>query len=215
METALVILAHPRSGSLNHALAERIVHVLREGGVVVRFHDLYAEGFDPLLRAAEAFTVADAATGIFTRGADHLLYQHRKELIEASILVVVHPNWWGKPPAIMAGWMDRVLVPGVAYELDVAGGVPTSLLSLRSIVVVNTSDTTAEREAELFGDPLDAIWRRCVAPYLGNPLVERHVLRVVADATPQLRAKWLADVGESVRRLVRHSPGVERSSPPS
>lgn len=146
METALVILAHPRSGSLNHALAERIVHVLREGGVVVRFHDLYAEGFDPLLRDAEAFTVADAATGIFTRGADHLLYQHRKELIEASILVVVHPNWWGKPPAIMAGWMDRVLVPGVAYELDVAGGVPTSLLSLRSIVVVNTSDTTAERK---------------------------------------------------------------------
>jgi len=35
---------------------------------------------------------------------------------EASGIVIVHPNWWGQPPAILKGWVDRVLRPGVAYE---------------------------------------------------------------------------------------------------
>ena len=97
--------------------------------------------------------------------------QHRDELRDAAGLVAIHPNWWGKPPAILSGWLDRILVPGVAYRLDDAGGAPESLLTLRQLLVVNTSDTTEERERTLFGDPLDAIWRRCLAPYLGEPEV--------------------------------------------
>jgi NAD(P)H dehydrogenase (quinone) len=92
-------------------------------------------------------------------------------------------------------------VPGVAHRLDDAGGAPESLLNLRRLLVVNTSDTTEQRERTLFGDPLDAIWRRCLAPYLGAPKVTRLVLRVVADADKQERAGWLDDVEAEVARL--------------
>jgi NAD(P)H dehydrogenase (quinone) len=201
----MVVLAHPRAGSFNHAIAERVRAVLAARGAAVHFHDLYAEGFDPVLRADEAYTSGDRVEEVLAASRDPLVRAHREQLGRASALVAVHPNWWGKPPAIMAGWLDRVLVPGVAYRLDDAGGAPESLLGLRDVLVVNTSDTTAEREEALFGDPLEAIWRRCLAPYLGGPRMERMVLRVVADADAGRRRRWLDEVG--ARAALLHPVG--------
>ena len=198
----LVLLAHPRPGSFNHALTRRVVTTLRRRPLQVIVHDLYAEGFDPVLRADEAYTSGQDAATVLAASDDPLLLQHRRELRQASALVAIHPNWWGKPPAIMAGWMDRVLVPGVAYRLDEAGGEPVPLLSLRHVLVVNTSDTTSEREAELFGDPLESIWARCLAPYLGEPHVERIVLRVVADSDAIQRQSWLQQVEDRSKQLL-------------
>ncbi|MCR6482006.1 NAD(P)H-dependent oxidoreductase [Amycolatopsis sp. OK19-0408] len=203
--TVVVLLAHPRPGSFNHALAARVVETLERAGAPVRFHDLYAEGFDPVLTAEEAYTSGTRAEAFLAAEPDPLVRRHREELGEATGLVAIHPNWWGKPPAILSGWLDRILVPGVAYRLDDAGGAPESLLSLRRLLVVNTSDTTEERERTLFGDPLDAIWRRCLAPYLGEPAVERVVFRVVADASEKRRAEWLDDVEAVVRRSLTSS----------
>ena len=200
--SVLVLLAHPRPGSFNHALADRVVTALRRQPCRVIVHDLYAEGFDPVLRADEAYTSGQNAADVLAASDDPLLLAHRRELSEASALVAIHPNWWGKPPAIMAGWMDRVLVPGVAYRLDDAGGAPVPLLSLRQVLMLNTSDTNAEREAELFGDPLELIWARCLAPYLGQPHVERMVLRVVADADAAQREDWLQQVECRADRLL-------------
>ena len=197
----VLLLAHPRPGSFNHAIAGRVRDVLVRAGRPVRFHDLYAEGFDPVLTAEEAYTSGTRAEEFLAAAPDPLVRRHREELREASGLVAVHPNWWGKPPAILGGWLDRILVPGVAYRLDDAGGAPEPLLALRRLLVVNTSDTPEERERTLFGDPLDAIWRRCLAPYLGEPVVRRRVLRVVADADERQRAGWLEDVETEVRQL--------------
>ncbi|WP_237706877.1 NAD(P)H-dependent oxidoreductase [Kribbella flavida] len=198
----LVLVAHPREGSFNHALTQRMVATLERRGLDVTVHDLYAEGFDPVLRAEEAYTSGQSAEQVLAASNDPLLAVHRRDLNAASALVVVHPNWWGKPPAILAGWMDRVLVPGVAYRLDEAGGEPTSLLSLREVLVINTSDTTRHRETELFGDPLESIWLRCLPPYLGGPRVERIVLRVVAEADAAERARWLDDAADRANRLL-------------
>lgn len=127
----------------------------------------------------------------FTQGADALVTQHRRELSMADVLVVAHPNWWGKPLAIMAGWMDRALVAGVAYRLHAAEGRPTSLLRLRRLIVLNTTDTPPAREAADFGDPLDAIWRRCVGSYLGGAMIDRLVAGPMASSTINQRQSWL------------------------
>lgn len=187
---SMVVVAHPRPGSFVHALAEAVTSVLVDAGHDVRLHDLYTEGFDPVLDPAEAVTtsVGDA----FTTGADPLTTRHRRELAAADTLVVAHPNWWGKPPAIMAGWIDRVLVPGVAYQLDTADGLPTCLLRLRRLVVLNTGDTPPDREAEVFGDPLAAIWERCVGAYLGDATVDRLLATPVSSSTLEQRHSWLA-----------------------
>lgn len=200
-----VLVAHPRPDSFNHAAAARAVSTLRRRGLDVVVHDLYAEGFDPVLQPQEAYTSGWSADRVLDASTDPLLARHRRELGEASALVVVHPNWWGKPPAILAGWMDRVLVPGVAYRLGTAGGTPQSTLSLREVLVINTTDTSLEREQEAFGDPLQAIWTQCVRPYVGDPAFERIVFRLVSEADLAQRERWLDDVEERAGALLTHS----------
>ena len=121
-----VILAHPAAGSLNHAIADTVVERLRSNGHDVFFHDLYRERFDPILVSAEIPRDAELPDAIA---------QHCAELARADGIVVVHPNWWGQPPAILTGWVDRVIRPGVAYEFlegDSGEGVPKGLLKVPS-----------------------------------------------------------------------------------
>ena len=200
-QTVMVLVAHPRADSFNHALAKAVAARLHTLGYAVAWHDLYAEQFDPILRPGEAYTSGDQASLVAEVSDDPLLRRHRQELQEAMGLVVVHPNWWGKPPAILTGWLDRVLVPGVAYQLAEGGDLPRSLVQVRRLLIVNTGDTPPDREREVFGDSLNRIWRDCVAPYIGDPIVDRVMYAVVAAASDDVRNTWLEDVVRRVDRL--------------
>ncbi|MGL5008949.1 MAG: NAD(P)H-dependent oxidoreductase, partial [Paracoccaceae bacterium] len=105
----LSLVAHPRPSSFCHAISERARAALLAHGHEIHHHDLYAEQFDPCLTAEEAYTIGDTLERTLARTTDPLLRHHRAQLSSADGLLIVHPNWWGKPPAILAGWLDRVL----------------------------------------------------------------------------------------------------------
>ncbi|MER5356492.1 NAD(P)H-dependent oxidoreductase [Kitasatospora sp. NPDC002551] len=192
-----IYLAHPRPGSFNHALFGAVVDELREQGAEVVAHDLYAEGFAPLLTAGETETVAASGAA-----EDALLALHRDEVATLDALVLVHPNWWGMPPAVLAGWVQRVMVPGVAYKLGTADGEPVGLLRAGRALVLNTSDTPEAREHEEFGDPLERIWAACVLPYVGVTDVRRRVFRTVSDSSDDERAQWLRQARKEAAALI-------------
>jgi putative NADPH-quinone reductase len=189
-----VILGHPDPSSLNHAIARTCVDTLRGMGHEVRFHDLQAEGFDPVLPAAE--TARDAKL-------PPLVARHCAEIAEADGLVLVHPNWWGQPPAVLKGWVDRVLRPGVAYEFlpsDGGEGVPVGLLKPMTALVLNTSNTPAVRELAVFGDPLERLWADCILSFCGVKNDVRRMFGVVCTSTEEQRQAWLLEVAGLVRR---------------
>ena len=190
----LVILGHPRKGSFNHAIAERAVEALSGNGHDVIFHDLYDEGFPALLSRDELRRDASLSPDI---------ERHCSELAAADGIIIIHPNWWGQPPAILKGWVDRVFRPGVAYEFvgdDTGAGVPSGLLKARSALVFNTSDTPKEREMEAFGDPLESLWASCILGYCGIPEIRRKTYGVIVTSTEKEREAWLQDVAETVAR---------------
>jgi len=189
----LVVLGHPHPGSFNHALAERVVSTLAASGHEVTFHDLYAESFDPVITAAEI-----ASDG----PVDPKIARHCEELAAAEGIVVIHPNWWGQPPALLKGWIDRVVLPGVAYrflEGDKGEGIPEGLLKAKTAVVLNTSNTEAGREQEAFGDPLETLWVRCVFSLCGVEDVRRRTFSVVVTSSDEERAAWSDEAAEMVR----------------
>ena len=203
---ALIIVSHPSSLSFSHALAGRAALTLSEQGPHVDMRDLYAEGFDPVLRIEEADVMTAPAGSV-----DAQVREHQRLLSAATVLVVVHPNWWGKPPAIAAGWIDRVLAPGVAYRLATREGTPEPLLRVQHLVVLNTSDTPADREAEVFGDPLQLVWQRCVGQYLPSAAFNRRTFGPVGPSSPEQRASWLDDVGALLtHRCLPKGPGSDR-----
>ena len=190
----LVILAHPRSNSFNHAIGEAAVHVLEAEGHQVAFHDLYTEGFDPILGWKE-----------IPKGSqiDGTIAMHCRDLVEAEGIIVVHPNWWGMPPAMLKGWVDRVIRPGVAYEFiegDSGDGVPSGLLQARIALVFNTPNTPLQRELEAFGDPLQTLWKNCIFGLCGIGDFRRKSYGVVVTSTKVQRQAWLDDVRETVRQ---------------
>jgi putative NADPH-quinone reductase len=189
-----VILAHPDPASLNHAIAQAVVEHLQASRHSVFFHDLHEEGFDPVLSAAE-----------FPRGAEvpPEIHRHCEEIAAADGIVIVHPNWWGQPPAILKGWVDRVIRPGVAYEFvegDSGEGVPVGLLRARTAVVFNTSNTEAERERSAFGDPLETIWRNCIFDLCGVREFHRRTFGVLVTSSEGQRRAWLDEARGLVER---------------
>jgi NAD(P)H dehydrogenase (quinone) len=187
-----LILAHPSPGSFNHAIAETARQTLLRSGHTVFFHDLYAEGFDPILPVHEIPKGAALPPEIA---------RHCAEITAADGIIVVHPNWWGQPPAILKGWIDRVFRPGAAYEFldgDDGEGVPVGLLKAKTAVVFNTSNTPHQRELSAFGDPLDALWRRCIFELCGVSGFHRRMFGVIVTSTPEQRADWLREVQDIV-----------------
>ncbi len=188
-----VILAHPREGSFNHAIAETVVRTLSRCGYQVMFHDLYKEGFDPVLPFAEVSRGA---------GPDEAVRLHCDELVDAHGIIIIHPNWWGQPPAILKGWVDRVMRPGVAYEFregDSGEGVPYGLLKAETAIVFNTSNTPAERELSVFGDPLETIWKNCIFRLCGVNNFYRKMFGVIVTSPHEQRKEWLEEVGKTVK----------------
>lgn len=190
-----VILAHPNPQSFNHAIAYQATSGLKNLGHTVYCHDLYAEQFDPNLPYEE-----------FGKGASlpDKIRQYCDELTDSDGLVLVHPNWWGMPPAILKGWVDRVIRPGVAYQFDEGDsgeGVPKGLLKIKAAVVLNTSDTSEERENRVFGDPLETIWKNCILDFCGIQTFYRKIFRIVVTSTPEQRAAWLQDVDALVQQV--------------
>jgi len=191
----LVILAHPRKGSFNHAIAQTATQALCKAGHRVVFHDLWEKGFAPNLPAEE---MAD------NDPVPPLIEQHCKQLSQADGIIVVHPNWWGQPPAILKGWVDRVVRPGVAYrfeETDSGEGIPIGLLRAKAAVVFNTSNTPPQREQAVFGDPLETIWKNCIFDLCGVKTFFRRTFSVVVTSSWQQRAQWLQEVEEVVTRF--------------
>ena len=188
----LVILAHPDESSFNHAIAEQACETLKANGHTPIFHDLYKEDFDPRLPGQEIARNAKLPAEIA---------KHCDEIANADGIIIVHPNWWGMPPALLKGWIDRVIRPGIAYEFiegDGGEGVPSGLLKADKALVFNTSNTEKEREQKAFGDPLERIWKDCIFNLCGVPEFHRSMFGVVVTSSQEERQQWLREVKEKV-----------------
>ncbi|HID74477.1 MAG TPA: flavodoxin family protein [Planctomycetaceae bacterium] len=194
MKVLLVIGHQNRSKtSFCHAIARTAVEGLRGGGHEVSYHDLYEEEFDPILPHEE-----------IPKGAKRppAIEAHCREVTAADGFVVVHPNWWGQPPAVLKGWVDRVFCEGVAFEFG-EGGEVVELLRGKRAVVFTTSNTPREIELERFGDPLENLWKNCIFRFCGVTDFYRRNFESIVMSTPQQRREWL----DEVRRVIaQHFP---------
>jgi NAD(P)H dehydrogenase (quinone) len=183
-----VILAHPDTNIFNHAIAQAAVAQLSHNIHHAILHDLYAERFDPLLLTEE-----------IPKGArlSREIELHCQELSCADGIIIIHPNWWGQPPAILKGWIDRVIRPGVAYQFlegDQGEGIPSGLLQGKRVLIFNTSNTPPEREAQVFSDPLEILWKQCIFGLCGIDIFYREMFSVVVTSTLEQRQSWLRRV---------------------
>ena len=193
----LVILGHPNTSSFNNAIANTVVNRLKVLAHTVVYHDLYNENFDAIVKSVELERKSEL---------EILIQKHCNELLNADAIIIIHPNWWGQPPAILKGWIDRVIRPGIAYrflEGDSGEGVPIGLLKAKFAIVINTSDTEEKREKDLFGDPLETIWKNCIFNFCGVTNFHRKTFRTIVNSTLEQRQLWLNETENLIDQLFK------------
>lgn len=192
---ASVLLAHPNPKSFNHAIYHQICSTVETLGMELFKHDLYLEKFNPVLTGNELGS---------NSSDDHLVNLYASELVMSDYLFFIHPNWWGQPPAIMKGYIDRVIRPPYAYDFtenESGGGLPIEKLKGKYGVVYNTSNTEADRENNYFGDPLENIWKQCVFGFCGIDKYHRRMFRSIEGSSDKTRTEWLAQVNNEVKEI--------------
>jgi NAD(P)H dehydrogenase (quinone) len=131
---ALVVVAHPSTDSYCRALAARAETGLLAAGHEVVVLDLYALG----VRAAMTTEEREAYHGA-SPIRDPLIADHAALVQRAEALVFVYPTWWSGLPAILKGWLERVMVPGVGFVLDErTNKVRPGLRQMRHLVGIST-----------------------------------------------------------------------------
>lgn len=184
----LIILGHPDKNSFNHAIAQTCSMQLVKNGHTVFFHDLYDENFNPV----HQINLINAPNTDKKN-----LEKHIFDLKNCDGIIIIHPNWWGQPPAIIKGWLDRVLLHDIAYKFEInqAGEqIPIGLLKAKAALVLNTSNTSLELENSLYNDPLETLWKIRVFQFCGITKFQRRNFSVIKDSTEAIRANWLAEI---------------------
>ncbi|MCB0967879.1 MAG: NAD(P)H-dependent oxidoreductase [Ilumatobacter sp.] len=131
---ALIVIAHPSDTSFCHAAAAAAERGLQSSGHEVTTIDLYAEGFRAAMSVEERIAY-DTDDPIL----DPIVERHVALLQRSELLVFVYPTWWSGLPAILKGWLERTMVPGVGFTFDErTGKVRPGLRHVRRIVGVST-----------------------------------------------------------------------------
>lgn len=116
--THLVVLANPSADGFDHAIAEAYAEEVKRLHQSVQIRDLYALGFDPVLRADERPTEPGWSPSPDVTAELELVRQ-------CDILVFIYPIWFGLPPAMLKGYVERVLGAGYTFrDLQAAAGQP-------------------------------------------------------------------------------------------
>jgi putative NADPH-quinone reductase len=129
----VVVVAHPDPDSFNHAIASTATASLTRAGHVVTVLDLYAEEFRTAMSHDE-----HAAYHGDRPLLDPMAERHAGIIKRAEALVFVYPTWWSTVPAILKGWLERVMVPGVGFVFDEHQRVRRGLTDVRRVVGIST-----------------------------------------------------------------------------
>ena len=191
----LYIYCHPLPESFHAAIRARALAALAEAGHTVDLLDLYAEKFDPVLSAEARRHYHDVSRNRIG------LESYIARLTSAEALILQFPTWCFGLPAILKGFFDRLIMPGVAFDLSDPKKVKPTLRNIKRIVGIVTYGRPRYM-AFWMSDPPRKIVTRYVRWFTGGKArADYHALYHLNVATDARRVAFIHKVGRAMRRL--------------
>ena len=155
-----ILLAHPWHGSFNKAIFDVVTNKLAIHNKPFQVIDLNKDNFNPVMTEKEL--------ALFSQGkfSDPLVEKYQKMLTETDELIVIFPIWWGDSPAILKGFIDKVMLKGFAY-IQTATGLAGKLTHIKKAYVITTSETPTFVYKEHLGNPIDSVFLKIVLEGVG------------------------------------------------
>lgn len=132
-----IVFSHPWQGSFNRAILDGIVNKLHDEKRPYQVINLVADGFDATMKGSDL--------ALYNRGeaADPLAAKYGEMLQGTDELIIIFPIWWGMMPAIFKGFLDKVLLKGVAYRYSEEGVMMPMLDIGRTLLITTSQNPTA------------------------------------------------------------------------
>ncbi|MEI5906848.1 NAD(P)H-dependent oxidoreductase [Bacillus spongiae] len=158
----LMIYTHPNHNSLCFAFSQKVLEGCRENPNIteIKVIDLYEEQFNPLLVFNEEKLRRDMHL-------DVELEKYREQILWADKLVFVYPIWWGRPPAMLLGYFDRVLASNFAYKNKGRLGLVEGLIKGKSVVCVSTMKGPTKYPLFFLNNVHKVIMKKAVFNFIG------------------------------------------------
>jgi putative NADPH-quinone reductase len=158
-----IIYAHPWDGSYNHAILKSITddpEIRKETFQVI---DLYKDNFNPVYSTEEL--------RLFSKGETPytLVKEYQNKLKNSSELVFIFPIWWYDLPAILKGFLDKVLLPKFAYYEDKDENWQGLLTSIEKVTLITTATYSKESLTE-YGDAIQGVFMNSTLRGVGIPM---------------------------------------------
>jgi NAD(P)H dehydrogenase (quinone) len=203
-----VILCHPASQSFNHSIAEAYCETVAACGQSSVIRNLYELDFDPVLRNDERPTVGADLRADVTR--------EFTQLTGSDVFVLVYPIWFGSPPAMLKGYVERVFGAGVTPQnvlLQNRLGFLTGK-RLLSFTTSATSDIWLDEQGQM--QSLRQVFDRYIAHAFGMQ-IEKHVTfgHIVPGTSARVIEQNLFDVKQEARRVCAELLATLRRTPAS
>jgi len=185
----LYIYAHQEPKSFNSALKDTALAALKEKGHEIKLSDLYAMKFNPVLTASdfperknpEVFNPFFEAIKASKTGAFAPDIKEEMEKVKwADLLIFQFPIYFTAMPAIMKGWIDRVLAPGFGFNPITNSAYDTGLFKGKSAMLVTTTGAPKEMYSEegAHGDlnkHLESV-THCIFEFMGMKVLPSHII---------------------------------------
>ena len=155
MKKVLILNGHPHRESLCHALAQAFAAGLTSEASVETLH-LTDLKFDPIMRFGFQKE----------QPLEPDLVQAQDQIKNADHLVFIYPNWWGSPPALLKGFLDRILLPGFAFKYN-SRAFPDQLLKGKTSELIVTMDTPVWFYKYFLGAPGIKVMTKSVLGFCG------------------------------------------------
>jgi putative NADPH-quinone reductase len=191
----LVVYCHPVETSFASALHQEVLANLRAAGHTVDDCDLYAEDFNPVMSREERLRYHEVPHN------QQALAGYVARLRAADAIVLCFPTWCFGLPAMLKGFFDRLLMPGVAFDISDPANVQPMLTHIRRISAVVTYGRPRWM-AWYMGDPPRRIVTRYLRRLTGNRArADFHACYHMNVATPPRLARFKARVGAAMARF--------------
>jgi len=188
-----LIIAHPYPGSFSHVLADLIKTTRASQNKEVYVIDLYQDQFKPQLSQPEL--------RVYNQGQslDPLVKTYQTMLMKSDELICVFPIWWYEAPAIFKGFIDKVMMPGFAFE-ETPLGLEGKLTHILKTSIITTSEVETNFIRNEAGNPIEQTLLKTTFKVCGiSSQLKWLNCEHIASGTLEQRAAFLKEIEQHLK----------------
>jgi len=195
----LIVFNHPYEGSYCNAILKAVSRGLEQANHNADIIHLDKDGFNPVMTSQDLKAFKDK------RPVDPKVIEYKEKLEKTDHVIFIFPVWWELMPALMKGFVDKVIFPGVAY--DYVNGSNTRmkplLTNIKGITVITTMNTPGLLYRLVFGNAILKSLLRGTFWKLGYKNRKWISFNRVKQASDEKRKRWLSRIEKTIQGRVQ------------